>query len=65
MKLGENLRKCFLLSFLVVGNKALVKASGGVKSLVDATHMVQSGASRIGTSSGIAIIKETKATSDY
>ncbi len=35
-----------------------VKASGGIKTLADLEKMVAAGASRIGTSSGIAIMKE-------
>lgn len=42
----------------IVGDSMGVKASGGVKSLQDALIMVEAGASRIGTSSGIAIVGE-------
>ena len=41
----------------VVGESMGVKASGGVKSLQDALSMIEAGASRIGTSSGIAIVQ--------
>ena len=34
-----------------------VKASGGIKTLEDALTMIKVGATRIGTSSGIAIIE--------
>lgn len=44
----------------VVGSKMGVKASGGVRSFDDATRMIESGATRIGTSSGIKIISECK-----
>lgn len=40
----------------VVGDNALVKASGGVKSYEVAKKYIELGASRLGTSSGIAII---------
>lgn len=40
---------------LVVADTALVKASGGVKTSEDAKIMLQHGASRIGTSSGVSI----------
>lgn len=33
-----------------------VKASGGIRTLVDALRMVEAGATRIGTSSGVAIV---------
>lgn len=41
-----------------VGNGMGVKASGGIRSLKDALAMVEAGASRLGTSSGIGIIGE-------
>lgn len=41
-----------------VGQYMGVKASGGIKSLNDAISMIEAGASRIGTSSGKAIIEE-------
>lgn len=40
-----------------VGDKMLVKASGGVKTLDDALRMIRAGASRIGTSSGVKIVQ--------
>jgi deoxyribose-phosphate aldolase len=42
----------------VVGPDFGVKASGGIKTLEDALAMIQSGANRLGTSSGIKIISE-------
>ena len=42
----------------VVGPQLKVKASGGIRSLSDALAMIQAGASRIGTSSGIKIYQE-------
>lgn len=38
-----------------------VKASGGVRSYADACAMIEAGATRIGTSSGIAIVNEARA----
>ena len=43
-----------------VGSGMGVKASGGVRTYGDAIGMIQSGATRIGTSSGIKIISESK-----
>ena len=43
-----------------VGTKAYVKASGGVKTYEDAMKMIDAGASRIGTSNGIDIVKGAK-----
>jgi deoxyribose-phosphate aldolase len=41
-----------------VGTSMGVKASGGVRSRDDALKMIEAGASRIGTSSGVAIMRE-------
>lgn len=48
-----------------VGDAALVKASGGVRNLEDAKKMIDAGASRIGTSNGVAIVSGETATSGY
>lgn len=40
----------------VVGDNALVKASGGVKNYEDAMAMINAGAARIGASKGISIV---------
>ena len=42
----------------VVGEKLGVKASGGVRTAEDALAMIRAGASRLGTSAGVAIVKE-------
>ena len=42
-----------------------VKASGGVRSLDDALKMIEAGATRIGTSNGIAIVTGSKANEGY
>jgi deoxyribose-phosphate aldolase len=42
----------------VVGPDIGVKASGGVRTLADAQKMVQAGASRIGASAGVQIVRE-------
>lgn len=49
----------------VVGENIEVKASGGVRSREDALAMIEAGASRIGASSGIAIVSGETGTSDY
>jgi deoxyribose-phosphate aldolase len=41
-----------------VGNRAGVKASGGIRSLADATTMLHAGASRIGASASVKIVAE-------
>ncbi len=45
----------------IVGEKAKVKASGGVRDFETAKKMIEIGASRLGTSNGIAIIKGQQA----
>jgi len=42
----------------VIDNKALIKASGGLKDLQIAKDMIEAGANRLGTSSGVKIVKE-------
>jgi deoxyribose-phosphate aldolase len=42
----------------VVGDKLGVKASGGVRTAQDAIAMIQAGASRLGTSAGVTIVRE-------
>ncbi|MBT1002496.1 deoxyribose-phosphate aldolase [Paenarthrobacter sp. DKR-5] len=48
-----------------VGPLLGVKASGGVRSLADAQAMIAAGATRIGASSGVAIVKGLEGTSSY
>jgi deoxyribose-phosphate aldolase len=48
-----------------VGENTGVKASGGVRSLEDAESMVKAGATRIGASSGVAIVNGQKSNSNY
>ncbi len=42
----------------VVGERIAIKASGGIQSLQDCEAFVASGATRIGTSSGVSVMKE-------
>jgi len=48
-----------------VGEKMGVKASGGIRSLEDAIKMIDAGATRLGASSGIAIVKGLEGGSGY
>ncbi|WP_339063746.1 deoxyribose-phosphate aldolase [Tepidibacillus marianensis] len=48
-----------------VGLEMGVKASGGVRDLEGALKMVEAGATRIGASSGVAIVNGLKAETDY
>lgn len=43
-----------------VGDLVKVKAAGGIRSLEDALKMIEAGAERIGTSSGIKIVEELR-----
>lgn len=42
-----------------VGDKAKIKASGGIRTLADAKKFIELGADRLGCSAGVAIMKET------
>ena len=48
-----------------VGPDMGVKASGGARSYEDAIAFIEAGASRIGASSGVAIMNEAQAKDDY
>lgn len=48
-----------------VGDQAGVKASGGVRSYNDMMKMIEAGATRIGTSSGVKIMEGGKGSSSY
>ncbi len=41
----------------VAGGRAKVKAAGGIRSREDAWKMIEAGASRLGTSSGVALVE--------
>lgn len=43
-----------------VGNKAKIKASGGIRTLADAKKFIELGADRLGCSAGVQIMKESK-----
>lgn len=49
----------------VVGPEMGVKASGGVRSFEDMQQMIDAGATRIGASSGVQIMKGLKSKEDY
>jgi len=46
-----------------VSEKVRIKASGGVKTYEDALKMIELGANRIGTSSGVKLVNNQTATS--
>ncbi|WP_175428243.1 deoxyribose-phosphate aldolase [Bacillus solimangrovi] len=48
-----------------VGPDIGVKASGGVRNLEDAKAVIEAGATRIGASSGVSIVKGETSSSDY
>jgi deoxyribose-phosphate aldolase len=49
-----------LMNREVSGAKMGVKASGGIRSLEDAQQMIRAGATRIGASAGVRIVKESQ-----
>ncbi|UYL10605.1 deoxyribose-phosphate aldolase [Bdellovibrio sp. SKB1291214] len=49
----------------VVGDKLEVKASGGVKSAEQAVALIAAGATRLGTSSGVALIQGQQSQGGY
>ncbi|KAH9826596.1 DeoC/LacD family aldolase [Teratosphaeria destructans] len=49
---------CEELSEASRGRKMQVKASGGIRTVEDAVKMLEAGASRLGTSGGVGIVKE-------
>lgn len=49
----------------VVGKDMGVKASGGIHSAQEAQAMIEAGATRLGASAGVKIIKETKSKESY
>lgn len=55
---GANLNDIILIKE-VVGDKAGIKASGGIRRLDDAVHFLNAGATRIGTSNSVAMMKES------
>jgi len=55
---GATVEDVALMSGIVREKKMGVKASGGIRTLTDLLRMVQAGATRIGTSSGIKIVQE-------
>lgn len=58
---GATVEDVALMSRIVRDKNLGVKASGGVRTLADLRRMVQAGATRIGTSSGVKIVQEAAA----
>jgi deoxyribose-phosphate aldolase len=52
-----------LMSRAVSGTKMGVKASGGIRNWQDAEQMIRAGATRIGASAGVRIVKESQGVS--
>ena len=57
---GATVEDVSLMSRIVKDKGLGVKASGGVRSLAELLKMVAAGATRIGTSSGLKILKEAR-----
>jgi deoxyribose-phosphate aldolase len=57
---GATVEDVSLMSKAVAGTGMGVKASGGVRNLQDAEKMIAAGATRIGASAGVQIVKESE-----
>jgi deoxyribose-phosphate aldolase len=57
---GATAEDVALMSRAVSGTKMGVKAAGGIRSLQDAEQMIRAGATRIGASAGVRIVKESQ-----
>ncbi|MFW5438251.1 deoxyribose-phosphate aldolase [Paenibacillus apiarius] len=62
---GGATREDVALMRRTVGQRAGVKASGGVRSLEDMNDMIEAGATRIGASSGVQIMEGDQSSSSY
>ncbi|MFQ5489738.1 MAG: deoxyribose-phosphate aldolase [Phycisphaerae bacterium] len=57
---GATAHDVALMAEAVKGTKMGVKASGGIRSYEDAQKMIRAGATRLGASAGVKIIKQAK-----
>ena len=48
-----------------VGQFAGVKAAGGIRDAAGALAMIEAGATRLGTSGGVAIVSDAENSNDY
>lgn len=48
----------------ITGGKVQIKASGGIRNLEDAVTLINAGATRLGTSRGVEIVKQQQGRSD-
>lgn len=61
---GANVDDVKLIKSIVL-DKAEIKASGGIRNSEDFKKMLEAGASRIGTSSGIALVSDQEVVGNY
>ncbi len=57
---GASLHDVVLIRETLKGSSVGIKAAGGIRTYKDAMKMIEAGATRIGTSSGVKIVKEEK-----
>jgi deoxyribose-phosphate aldolase len=57
---GATAHDVALMAEAVRGTKMGVKASGGIRTLEDASKMIQAGATRLGASAGVKIVRQAK-----
>ncbi len=48
-----------------ISSRVAIKASGGIRDLVSARQMIEAGATRLGTSSGVALMRGLSVAGDY
>lgn len=61
---GATVHDVILMAKTVQGTSMGVKAAGGIRSLAEAKKMLEAGATRIGTSAGVQIMKESSRQSE-
>lgn len=49
----------------IVGDKILIKASGGIKNFAQASAFIEAGANRLGCSASVAIVTSGEGTNEY
>ena len=62
---GNATQKAVKLIKNAVGEKAKIKASGGIRDRKTALQYINLGVDRIGTSSGVAIVTQNTETNEY
>lgn len=64
-KSGATIQAVALMKATLEGSNVQVKASGGIKDYQTAINMINAGATRLGTSNGVAIMEGEQAANNY